>query len=148
MPFASLIVFFALYLGIVNNQAYSRYVRFNGQARAVRSLALALRLSSPRASLVRLQQAILLDIVLILPSLLENLFRMPSSGLGLNVYIALCALPVPLCTILLTCMSNIALPQTTRCGCTSCSLLSTPLGAAWSERRCCCRSWATAPTSR
>ena len=146
MPFASLIVFFALYLGIVNNQAYSRYVRFNGQARAVRSLALAVRLSSPRASFVRLQQAILLDIVLILPSLLENLFRMPSSGLGLNVYIALCASPSR--AMLRTSMSNIALPQTTRCGCTSCSLLSTPLGAAWSERRCCCRWWATARTSR
>jgi len=146
VPFASLIVFFALYLGIVNNRAYSRYVRFNGQARAVRSLALALRLSSPRASLVRLQQAILLDIVLILPSLLENLFRMPSSGLGLNVYIALCASRSR--AMLRTCMSNIALPQTTRCGCTSYSLLSTPLGAAWSERRCCCRWWATARTSR
>jgi predicted membrane chloride channel (bestrophin family) len=33
VPFASVIVFFALYLGIVNNQAYSRFVRFNGQVR-------------------------------------------------------------------------------------------------------------------
>ena len=34
VPFGSLIAFFALYLGVVNNQAYSRYVRFNGQVRA------------------------------------------------------------------------------------------------------------------
>ena len=34
VPFASLIVFFALYLGIVQNQQYSRFVRFNGQAQA------------------------------------------------------------------------------------------------------------------
>ena len=29
IPFAGLIVFFAVYLGIVNNQSLSRYVRFN-----------------------------------------------------------------------------------------------------------------------
>jgi hypothetical protein len=34
VPFASVVVFFALYLGIVNNQAYSRFVRFNGQVRS------------------------------------------------------------------------------------------------------------------
>jgi hypothetical protein len=28
-PFASLIVFFAIYIGIINNQQFSRYVRFN-----------------------------------------------------------------------------------------------------------------------
>ncbi len=29
IPFAGLVVFFAVYLGIVNNQSFSRYVRFN-----------------------------------------------------------------------------------------------------------------------
>ena len=90
VPFGSLIAFFALYLGIVKNQEYSSYVRFNGQARACEAqgqrppLTLALSHTHP-------QQAILLDIVLILPSLFEQLFRMPSSGFGLNLYIALCA---------------------------------------------------------
>jgi len=89
VPFASLVAFFALYLGVVNNQAYSRYVRFNGQARAPRDLGAVSLLTT--APLTHPQQAILLDIVLILPSLFENLFRMPSSGFGLNLYIALCA---------------------------------------------------------
>ena len=35
IPFGSLIAFFALYLGVVGNQNFSRFVRFNGQARAV-----------------------------------------------------------------------------------------------------------------
>eukprot|EP00891_Asterochloris_glomerata_P006176 jgi/Astpho2/6176/Aster-03590 len=63
-PFASLIIFFAAYLGIVNNQNFSRYVRF------------------------AVLQAVLLDIVLILPSLIENLIRPPSSGPGLQLYIS------------------------------------------------------------
>ncbi len=67
VPFASLIIFFGLYMGIVQNQNYSRFVRFNGQ------------------------QAILVDILLILPSLIENLFRPPTSGFGLSVFISLCA---------------------------------------------------------
>ena len=65
VPFASVLVFFGLYLGIVQNQNYSRFVRFNGQ------------------------QAILLDILLILPSLLESLFRPPTSGFGLTVFVSL-----------------------------------------------------------
>lgn len=64
VPFASVAAFFAVYLLLVNNPSYSRFVRFNAQ------------------------QAILLDVVLILPSLLENLFRAPSGGLGLSVYIS------------------------------------------------------------
>ena len=91
VPFGSLIAFFALYLGIVNNQAYSRYVRFNGQARAYEVPQTALASHAYAVAHARPQQAILLDIVLILPSLFEQLFRMPSSGFGLNLYIALCA---------------------------------------------------------
>jgi uncharacterized membrane protein len=48
-----------LYLLVVNNQNYSRYVRFN------------------------CYQAILLDILLILPGLVERTFS-PSSGVGLE----------------------------------------------------------------
>ncbi|KAK9864431.1 hypothetical protein WJX84_007833 [Apatococcus fuscideae] len=62
-PFASLIVFFAIYSGIVNNQSFSRYVRYNGM------------------------QSILLDILLILPSLLERVFKIPMGGPGLQIYI-------------------------------------------------------------
>lgn len=65
VPFASFAVFFAVYLGIINNQNFSRYVRFNAM------------------------QAVLLDVVLILPGLFENLFRPPSSGPGLQAYISL-----------------------------------------------------------
>lgn len=65
VPFASVAAFFATYLLIVNNpQQFSRYVRFNAQ------------------------QAILLDVILILPSLAESLFRAPSGGMGLSVYIS------------------------------------------------------------
>ncbi|KAK9819548.1 hypothetical protein WJX74_009907 [Apatococcus lobatus] len=62
-PFASLIVFFAIYSGIVQNQSFSRYVRYNGM------------------------QSILLDILLILPSLLERVFPTPMGGPGLQIFI-------------------------------------------------------------
>ncbi|KAL3160671.1 hypothetical protein ABBQ32_010586 [Trebouxia sp. C0010 RCD-2024] len=65
VPFASFAVFFAVYLGIINNQNFSRYCRFNAM------------------------QAVLLDIVLILPGLIENVLRPPSSGPGLQAYISL-----------------------------------------------------------
>ena len=48
LPFASLVVFFGLYYGIVQNYNFSRFVRFQAM------------------------QTILLDILLIIPSLLEN----------------------------------------------------------------------------
>lgn len=54
LGFLQIIVFFALYLGVVNNQEMNRYVRFNAQ------------------------QAILLDILLIVPDILTRLV----SGLG------------------------------------------------------------------
>eukprot|EP00884_Botryococcus_braunii_P010142 jgi/Botrbrau1/19129/Bobra.0077s0041.1 len=63
IPFAGLICFFAIYAGIVNNRNFSRYVRYNAM------------------------QSILLDIILILPSLVENIFRPPMSGPGLQIYI-------------------------------------------------------------
>jgi len=63
IPFASFIAFFALYLGIVNNQSMSRFVRFNAM------------------------QAILLDIGLILPRLIETVISPPSSGWGAQLYV-------------------------------------------------------------
>lgn len=60
---ASIAVFFGLYYGICNNMNLSRYVRFN------------------------CMQCILLDILLIIPSLLENLVPMPTGGQALQVYI-------------------------------------------------------------
>lgn len=65
VPFAGLVVFFAVYLGIINNPNFTRYVRFNAM------------------------QAILLDIILILPGLIESIVRPPMGGPGLQVYITL-----------------------------------------------------------
>ncbi|CAK0787784.1 hypothetical protein CVIRNUC_011006 [Coccomyxa viridis] len=62
-PFASLIIFFAIYSGIVNNFRFSRFVRFNAL------------------------QSILLDIILIIPGLLEQIVRPPMGGAGLTIYI-------------------------------------------------------------
>jgi uncharacterized membrane protein len=64
VPFLSLAVFFAIYIGIINQrETWSRYVRFNAM------------------------QAILLDIVLILPGVFEQVLRPPTSGFGLTLYI-------------------------------------------------------------
>lgn len=66
VPFASLVLFFAIYLGLVQQtDRWSRFVRFNAM------------------------QAILLDILLIVPSVLESVFKAPSSGAGLQIYISL-----------------------------------------------------------
>ena len=66
VPFASLILFFAIYLGLVQQtDRWSRFVRFNAM------------------------QAILIDILLILPGVLESVFKAPSGGAGLQVYISL-----------------------------------------------------------
>ncbi|KAL4419302.1 hypothetical protein ABPG77_001634 [Micractinium sp. CCAP 211/92] len=64
-PLAGLILFFAVYLGIINNGNFSRYVRYHAM------------------------QAILLDIILILPGLIESIFRPPMGGPGLQLYITL-----------------------------------------------------------
>ncbi|KAK9823459.1 hypothetical protein WJX72_002907 [[Myrmecia] bisecta] len=62
-PFASLIVFFAVYAGIVNNTNFDRYVRYNAM------------------------QAVLLSIILIVPGLLESVLKPSLSGPGLPIYI-------------------------------------------------------------
>eukprot|EP00898_Chlorokybus_atmophyticus_P005886 jgi/Chlat1/6299/Chrsp44S05873 len=62
-PFASLIAFLALYYTVVQNQRYSRYVRFNTL------------------------QAILVDILLFFPSLIDSVFK-PTDGLSLQIYIS------------------------------------------------------------
>ncbi len=66
LPFASLVVFFALYYGIVNNFNFSRFVRYNAM------------------------QTILLDILLIVPSLVENfiLRDIPKTGTYLQILIS------------------------------------------------------------
>eukprot|EP00798_Chlamydomonas_sp_ICE-L_P023941 gene23941-9509_t len=63
IPFGSLVVFFGIYLGIVNNKSMSRFARFNGM------------------------QAILLDICLVLPRLVETIFTPPTAGWGLKAYV-------------------------------------------------------------
>ncbi len=64
VPFASLATFFAIYLLIVNNFEWDRNVRFNAM------------------------QAVLLDIILIFPGLLESVLKIrPMGGMGLQIYI-------------------------------------------------------------
>ena len=64
VPFASLASFFAIYLLIVNNFEWDRNVRFNAM------------------------QAILLDIVLIFPGLIESVLKFrPMGGIGLQMYV-------------------------------------------------------------
>jgi uncharacterized membrane protein len=64
VPFASLAAFFAVYLGIINSPNFGRYVKFNAM------------------------QAVLVDILLVLPGLLESVFKFrPMGGPGLAIYI-------------------------------------------------------------
>jgi uncharacterized membrane protein len=63
VPFAHMIAFFGIYIGIVNNTSIKRFVRYNAM------------------------QAMLLDVVLVLPSLIEQLITLPRSGAGLQAYI-------------------------------------------------------------
>lgn len=63
IPMGSFIAFFGLYIAVVNNRSMSRFVRFNAV------------------------QAILLDILLALPRLLETVLTPPSAGWGLQAYI-------------------------------------------------------------
>ena len=62
IPYAAAVIFFALYLGVIQNQKFSRYVRYN------------------------CMQAVILDILMIIPSLLERLLA-PSGGIGLDIVI-------------------------------------------------------------
>eukprot|EP00887_Chlorella_sp_A99_P002307 scaffold10.g2307.t1 len=66
VPFAGLVSFFIVYLGVVNNTRWSRFVRYNAM------------------------QAILLDVLLIVPGVVESVLR-PSGlgGFGLTLYIQL-----------------------------------------------------------
>eukprot|EP00803_Ostreobium_quekettii_P001228 evm.model.scf_1293EXC.1 EVM.evm.TU.scf_1293EXC.1 scf_1293EXC:7-2468(+) len=61
LPFSSVILFFALYLGVIQNLQINRFVRFNAM------------------------QAILFDILLILPMLVEQLLR-PPLAVEIEVY--------------------------------------------------------------
>lgn len=64
IPFAPMICFFGVYSLIVNNYKMDRFTRFNAL------------------------QALLLDILLVLPRLVESLFTPPTIGWGAKVYIA------------------------------------------------------------
>ncbi|XP_058094209.1 protein TIC 20-II, chloroplastic [Magnolia sinica] len=57
IPYASFVAFFALYLGVVRNPSFSRYIRFNAM------------------------QAVVLDVLLAIPLLLQRIFS-PERGLG------------------------------------------------------------------
>ncbi|RWR96802.1 protein TIC 20-II, chloroplastic [Cinnamomum micranthum f. kanehirae] len=60
IPYASFVAFFALYLGVVRNSVFSRYVRFNSM------------------------QAVVLDVLLAIPLLLQRILS-PSRGLGFRI---------------------------------------------------------------
>ncbi|KAK9141246.1 hypothetical protein Scep_010927 [Stephania cephalantha] len=62
VPYASFVAFFALYLGVVRNPSFSRFVRFNSM------------------------QAVVLDVLLALPLLLQRVFN-PGRGLGLRLMV-------------------------------------------------------------
>ncbi|KAL1552196.1 Protein TIC 20-II, chloroplastic [Salvia divinorum] len=61
VPYASFVTFFGLYLGVVRNPSFSRYARFNAL------------------------QALVLDVLLVLPVLLQRIFSPGRTGLGLKL---------------------------------------------------------------
>ncbi|KAJ6853499.1 putative protein TIC 20-v, chloroplastic [Iris pallida] len=61
VPFAGFVAFFALYLGVVRNPSLPRFVRFNSM------------------------QAVVLDVLLALPSLLQRVLGTPTRGVGFRV---------------------------------------------------------------
>ncbi|CAO2837504.1 unnamed protein product [Amaranthus hypochondriacus] len=63
LPYASFVSFFALYLGVVRNPSFSHYVRFNSM------------------------QALVLDVLLVLPLLLMRIFTPGNSGLGFKLMV-------------------------------------------------------------
>ncbi|KAL1322464.1 hypothetical protein HN51_067465 [Arachis hypogaea] len=63
LPYASFIAFFALYLGIVRNTSLSRYVRFNAM------------------------QAVTLDVLLVVPLLIQRILAPGRTGLGFQVMV-------------------------------------------------------------
>ncbi|EFJ17591.1 hypothetical protein SELMODRAFT_68710, partial [Selaginella moellendorffii] len=62
-PYASFVAFFVLYLTVVRNQSFSRYVRFNAM------------------------QAVVLDVLTIVPNLVERTFG-PARGLGYSLLVS------------------------------------------------------------
>eukprot|EP01018_Ginkgo_biloba_P041233 Gb_35923 [translate_table: standard] len=62
VPYASFVAFFALYLAVVRNPSFSRYVRFNAM------------------------QAVVLDVLLVLPVIFERIFS-PRRGVGYNLLV-------------------------------------------------------------
>ncbi|XP_074292372.1 protein TIC 20-II, chloroplastic [Silene latifolia] len=63
VPYASFVAFFALYLGVVRNPNLSRYVRFNAM------------------------QALVLDVLLVLPLLLQRIFTPGRAGVGFKIMV-------------------------------------------------------------
>ncbi|CAL0328064.1 unnamed protein product [Lupinus luteus] len=63
IPYASFVAFFALYLGLVRNPNINRYVRFNAM------------------------QAVTLDVLLVLPVLMQRIFAPGRVGLGFKVMV-------------------------------------------------------------
>merc|ERR1712216_221416 len=61
-PFAPLVIFFGIYIGLVNNRSMSRFVRYNAL------------------------QAIMVDVLMLFPAMVETVFRPPMYGWGLKVY--------------------------------------------------------------
>ncbi|XP_009791046.1 protein TIC 20-II, chloroplastic-like [Nicotiana tabacum] len=61
IPYASFVTFFALYLGIVRNESLNRYARFNAL------------------------QAVVLDVLLVVPMLIQRIFSPGQSGIGLKL---------------------------------------------------------------
>ncbi|KAL7228139.1 hypothetical protein ACSBR2_006955 [Camellia fascicularis] len=61
VPYASFVAFFALYLGVVRNPSLSRYVRFNAM------------------------QAVVLDVLLVIPLLLQRIFNPGRAGIGYKI---------------------------------------------------------------
>ncbi|KAL6136343.1 hypothetical protein ACLB2K_061639 [Fragaria x ananassa] len=58
IPYSSFVAFFALYLGVVRNPSFSHYARFNAM------------------------QAVTLDVLLVLPLLVQRIFSPGQAGLG------------------------------------------------------------------
>ncbi|KAA8534842.1 hypothetical protein F0562_029942 [Nyssa sinensis] len=63
VPYASFVAFFALYLGVVRNPGLSRYVRFNAM------------------------QAVVLDVLLVVPLLLQRIFNPGRGGIGFKLMV-------------------------------------------------------------
>lgn len=61
VPYASFVTFFGLYLGVVRNPSFSRYARFNAL------------------------QALVLDVLLVLPVLLQRIISPGRTGIGLKL---------------------------------------------------------------